>query len=255
MNDLERYYNKFNEDKRLLSRHGQVEFFVANHYIDEVIAGRRNLKILDVGAGTGRYSVRLADLGHDVTAIEYVNKNVSQIKMKSTKVVVKQGDARNLKVKDSEFDIVLLFGPMYHLFSKEDKLKVLEEAKRVVKPNGHILVMYLTNEYAIVTYALKEGHLKECISNGMLDENFKTHAEEKDLYSYVTLSDINELNKILNIKREKVIGVDGPTDYIRPVINKMDDEDFGTYKQFVLSLAERQDLIGASSHILDILKK
>ena len=255
MNDIEKYYNKFNEDKRLLSRHGQVEFFVANHYIDEIIAGRDGLKILDVGAGTGRYSVRLAELGHDVTAIEYVNKNVSQIKMKSDKVVAKQGAARNLKAKNNEFDIVLLFGPMYHLFSKEDKLKALEEAKRVVKQNGHILVMYLTNEYAIVTYALKEGHLKECLNNGMLDENFKTHAEEKDLYSYVTLSDINDLNASASITREKVIGVDGPTDYIRPIINKMDDDDFETYKKFVLSIAERQDLIGASSHILDILKK
>ena len=255
MNDIEKYYNKFNEDKRLLSRHGQVEFFIANHYIDEVIAGRKNLKILDVGAGTGRYSIRLAELGHDVTAIEYVNKNVSQIKMKSAKVVAKQGDARKLKAKDNEFDIVLLFGPLYHLFSNEDKLKALEEAKRVVKPNGHILVMYLTNEYAIVTYALKEGHLKECIKNGMLDENFKTHAEEKDLYSYVTLADINYLNEQLDIDRVKVVGVDGPTDYIRPVINKMDDEDFETYKKFVLSLAERHDLIGASSHIMDILMK
>ena len=69
----------------------QVEFFVANHYIDEVIAGRESLDILDVGAGTGRYSVRLAELGHNVTAVELVNKNVSQIKMKSNKIIAKQG--------------------------------------------------------------------------------------------------------------------------------------------------------------------
>ena len=255
MDEIEKYYNKFNEDKRLLSRHGQVEFFVAMNYINDIIGNRKNLKILDVGAGTGRYSVILSEMGHDVTAIEYVNKNVSQIKMKSDKVVAKQGDARNLKLKDNEFDIVLLFGPMYHLFTSEDKLKALSEAKRVVKPGGHILVMYLTNEYAIVTYALKEGHLKECKQSGMLDKNFKTHAEKKDLYSYVTLADINTLNDAIGNKRFKVIGVDGPTDYIRPVINKMDNEDFETYKHFVLSLAERQDLIGASSHILDILIK
>ena len=42
MNKLEKYYNKFNEDKRLLSRHGQVEFFVASKYIDEIIQHKKN---------------------------------------------------------------------------------------------------------------------------------------------------------------------------------------------------------------------
>ena len=97
MDELEKYYNKFNEDKRLLSRHGQVEFFVANKYIHDIINSRQNLDILDVGAGTGRYSVILADEGHNVTAVEYVKKNVSQIKLKSNKVTAKQGTALNLK--------------------------------------------------------------------------------------------------------------------------------------------------------------
>ena len=64
MDELEKYYNKFNEDKRLLSRHGQVEFFVTNKYIDNVIYNRKNLNILDVGAGTGRYSILYANKGH-----------------------------------------------------------------------------------------------------------------------------------------------------------------------------------------------
>ena len=161
MDLLEKYYNKFNEDKRLLSRHGQVEFFVAMEYIKKVIAGRKNLDIIDIGAGTGRYSVELAEMGHNVTAVELVNKNVSQIKLKSDKVIVKQGNALNLKFKDKSFDIALLFGPTYHLFSHEDKLKAILEAKRVLKKGGVMLVMYLTNEYAVITYALKKETCKK----------------------------------------------------------------------------------------------
>ena len=255
MDELEKYYNKFNEDKRLLSRHGQVEFYVALYYINEIIAGRKNLKILDVGAGTGRYSIKLADDGHQVTAIDYVKKNVSQIKLKSKDIVAKQGTALNLKFQDEEFDIVLLFGPLYHLFTKEDKAKALLEAKRVVKKGGHILVMYLTQEYAIVTYALKEGHLKECLANGLLDNNFNIHTKKENLYSYVRIDEINNLNNEAGLVRKKIVGVDGPTDYIRPIINKLDKEDFEVYKKYVLSLSEREDIIGASSHILDILQK
>lgn len=61
--------------------------------------------------------------------------------------------------------MVLVFGPMYHLYTKEDKVKALKEAKRVVKPGGIILVAYCMNEYSILTYGFKEGHMKESIRN------------------------------------------------------------------------------------------
>ncbi len=255
MNELEKYYNKFNEDKRLLSRHGQVEFFVAMNYIHEVIGNKKGLDIIDIGAGTGRYSVLLADEGHNVTAVELVNKNVSQIKMKSDKVKAKQGDALHLKAKDNSFDIALLFGPTYHLFSHEDKLKAINEAKRVVRPGGYILIMYLMNEYAVITYAFKEGNLQACLKQNKLDETFQTITDVRDLYSYVRLEEINRLKDDAELERVKIIGVDGATDYIRPVINKLSEEDFEIYKKYQLSICERSELLGASSHILDILKK
>ena len=256
MNELEKYYNKFNEDKRLLSRHGQVEFFVANHYINEMIAGRSELDIIDIGAGTGRYSVELANAGHRAVAVELVNKNVSQIKMKSDKVIAKQGDALNLKkFKAESFDIALLFGPTYHLFSHEDKLKAILEAKRVLKKGGKLLIMYLTNEYAMITYAFKEGNLQKCLKEGKIDENFNTVTSVEDLYSYVRLEEINKLQEESKMSRVKIVGVDGATDYIRPIINKMTEEDFEYYKKYQLSISGRPELLGASSHIMDILEK
>ena len=255
MNELEKYYCKFNEDKRLLSRHGQVEFFIASHYIHEMIGDRKNLKIIDIGAGTGRYSIMLAEEGHDVTAIDLVNKNVSTIKLKSDKVRAKQGSALNLKFNDNTFDITLLFGPLYHLFSHEDKLKAIEEAKRVTKPNGIIMIMYLMNEYAVITYAFKEGNLQKCLKENKLDENFQCITNESDLYSYVRIEEINSLASDSKLSRKKIIGVDGATDYIRPVLNKLSEEDFEIFKKYQLSICERPELLGASSHIMDILIK
>ena len=255
MNELEKYYNKFNENKRLLSRHGQVEFFVATNYINKVIGDRKNLKMLDVGAGTGRYTFYYADKGHDVTAVEPVKKNLSFILNANKKVVARQGNALNLKFDDNTFDIVLLFGPLYHLLSHEEKFKALAEAKRVTKSGGKIITMYLSNEYAIVMYALKEGHLMECIKNGKIDETFQTKTDEKDLYSYVRLEEINALTSESGLIQEKIIGVDGATDYIRPSINKLSAEEFEIYKKYQLSICERQELLGASSHIMQILSK
>ncbi|MBQ7307757.1 MAG: methyltransferase domain-containing protein [Clostridia bacterium] len=256
MNFLEKYYNKFNEDKRLLSRHGQVEYTITCKYIDELINNRQNLEIIDIGAGTGRYSIPLAENGHNVTAIELVNKNLSTIKLKSDKVVAKQGNALNLrKIESEKYDITLLFGPLYHLFSQEDKLKAINEAKRVTKKGGYILIMYLMNEYAIITYAFKEGNLQKCLKEGKLDSNFKCQTTEEDLYSYLRLEDINELYQKSGLERVKIIGVDGATDYIRPTLNKLSQEDFEIFIKYQLSICERPELLGASSHILDILKK
>lgn len=255
MNLLEKYYNKFNEDKRLLARHGQVEFSVATKYIKEVIGDRKDLNIIDIGAGTGRYSEYLANLGHNVTAVELVNKNVSEIKKKSDKIIAKQGNALNLKFKDESFDIALLFGPVYHLFSYEDKLKAILEAKRVVKKGGYILIMYLTNEYAVITYAFKEGNLEECLRTGKLTKDFEVKTSEEDLYSYDRLEKINKLVTDANLERYKIVGVDGATDYIRPVINKLSEKDFEIYISYQMSICERPELLGASSHIMDILKK
>ena len=66
---------------------------------------------------------------------------------------------------------------------------------------------------------------------------------------------INELNSICNLKRVKIVSQDGPSDYIRPTLNKMDSETFEIYIKYHLSICERKELLGASSHVLDILKK
>ena len=160
MTELEQHYNKFNEEKRLDSRHGQVEYITSMKYIHKYIeslkeetgCGNAGIKILDIGAGTGRYSVPLAEEGYDVTAVELVKHNLGLLKAKNSSVKAYQGNALKLKKFDNDqFDMVLLFGPMYHLFSHEDKLKALNEAKRVVRPGGIILVAYLMNEYSVIT--------------------------------------------------------------------------------------------------------
>lgn len=275
MTELEKYYNKFNEDKRLQSRHGQVEFITSMKYIhqcleklqemaafdDSLKAGtdKRNnadIKILDIGAGTGRYSVKLANEGYDVTAVELVKYNLGILKSKKSTVKAFQGNALNLKrFADETFDLTLLFGPMYHLFCFEDKRKALMEAARVTKPKGRIMVAYCMNEYCVLTYAFKENHIGECMEAGRLTDDFHSVAEEKDLYDYVRIEDIDRLNRASGLEREMIISPDGAADYMRPVLNAMDEQTFRLFIEYHLSICERQDLIGAGAHTLDILKK
>lgn len=256
INNLIDYYNKFNEDKRITHRHTIVEYTTAMKYIHEYLNKINNPKILDVGAGTGAYSIKLANEGYDVTAVELIKHNLMTLKAKNSPVKAYLGNATDLSMfKDNSFDMVLLFGPLYHLISKEDKLKALMEAKRVVKDGGYILVSYYMNEYAIITHGFKDNNILEAIKNNEVDESFHITPKETDLYSMVRLDDINELNSISNLKRIKILAQDGPSDYIRPALNKMDEETFKTYVKYHLLTCERPELLGASSHVLDILKK
>lgn len=259
MNDLELYYNKFNEEKRLNSRHGQIEFRTSMKYIHDMIDPTRpasEIKILDIGAGTGRYSVALANEGYDVTAVELVKYNLGILKSKKSSVKAMQGNALKLsKLKDNQFDITLLFGPMYHLFTYEDKKKALSEAKRVTKPGGIILVAYCMNEYSVITYAFKERHIVECMKEGRLDKDFKTLSKPEHLYDYMRLDEIAQLNADVALKRIKIVTPDGPANYLRPYLNQLSEEEFEFFFQYHLATCERMELMGAAAHTLDILKK
>ena len=264
MNEIEQYYNKFNEDKRLLSRHGRVEFYVTYTYIqrhlsavlDERKCAKSDIKIMDIGAGTGAYCIPLADEGYTVSAVEMVKHNLGILKKKTKLVDARQGNACNMKkYADDTFDVTLLFGPMYHLFSHEDKIKALSEAKRITKPGGVIFVAYVMNEYGVITYCFKERHIKEIMENHRLTEDFHTVSQVENLYDYVRIEDINKLNQQCGLKRKMIISPDGAADYMRQYLNKLDEEEFQYFLGYQLSICERQDLIGAGAHTVDILIK
>lgn len=251
--NLIKYYNKFNEDKRLTRRHGQVEFTTSMKYIHDYL--KKESKILDIGAGTGRYSISLSNEGYNVTAVELVKHNLKVIEKKNKKIKTILGNATNLNmIEDNTYDLTLLFGPMYHLISKEEKIKALKEAKRVTKKNGIIIVAYCMNDFAVIKHGFIDNNIKQCITNNEINSNFHVSPKETDLYSMVTLQDIDNLNKETNLTRIKIVSADGPTEYIRNVINKMDEETFNIFIKYHLSTCERMDLIGASAHTIDILK-
>ena len=282
MTELEQYYNKFNEEKRLQSRHGQVEYHTTMHYIHRYLDILKNrpenltkqdrgetdqcggtawhpvhtsLRIIDIGAGTGRYSVALAEEGYDVTAVELVKYNLGILKQKGANVKAYQGNALKLKrFADDSFDLALLFGPMYHLHSDEEHVQALSEAKRVVRPGGYVMVAYVMNDYSVIKYGFMENHIAERMKQGELTDDFQILHNENELYDYVRLEQINAWNAAAGLSRELMIAPDGPADYIRPVLNAMDEETFTLFLQYQLANCERQELLGASSHTLDILQ-
>lgn len=254
------YYNSYNEDERTKSRHGSVEFTTNMKYIRAYVP--QGGRILDVGAGTGVYSMALAMDGYDMHAIELVEHNIEvfreNLRACGAEIPVEQGNALDLgRFGDESFDAVLLFGPLYHLYTKEDKLAVLGEAKRVLKKDGHIFAAYCMNEATIIHECFRDdgSRMMDCLRKGMLTADYHCISKPADLFEMVRLEDIDELNREAGLRRVKIVASDLFTVYMRDKVDSFSDEVYQAYVKYHLSICERMDLIGATNHSLDILTK
>lgn len=255
---LEQYYGAYNEDGRLESRHGQVEFLTTMRYIHAYL--RPGMRILEIGAGTGRYSHALAREGYSVDAVELVAHNIDIFRQKTQpgeNITVRQGNAVDLHfLADDTYDITLLLGPMYHLFTQEDQLRALGEAIRVTKKGGVIFGAYCGNDATIIQFCFGRGMLREKRYQELVDPvTFKTASDPAELFQMYRREDIDALISHFPVTRLHYVGTDMMTNYMREAVDGMEQSLFDTYLRYHFSVCERGDMVGISHHILDVFQK
>lgn len=254
------FYNTYDEDSRLALKHGMVEFLTTMHYIDKYI--KSGDCVLEIGAATGRYSHTLARQGYDVDAVELVEHNI-EVFHKNTQsnenISITQGNAMDLSVfPDNKYDITLLLGPLYHLYNKEDKQQALHEAIRVTKPGGVVFAAYVISDGCLIDEGFHRGNINvsEYIEKGLIDPQiFAAKSEPKDLFELVRKENIDDLMSAFNVTRLHYVASDGLALYMREAVDSMDDDAFALYLKYHLATCEREDLVGVTSHAIDIFRK
>lgn len=254
------FYNTYDEDSRLILKHGTVEFLTTMRYIEKYI--RPNDHVLEVGAGTGRYSHALARQGYTVDAVELVNHNIEVFRkntLPNEKVTIIQGNALDLSsFSDNKYDITLLLGPLYHLYHNDDKRQALSEAIRVTKQGGIVFAAYVISDGCLLDEGFyhRNFNVAEYIKNGLLDaETFAAKSEPKDLFELVRKEDIDELMSAFSATRLHYVAADGCSLLMREAIDKMDDDIFDLYLKYHFATCERTDFVGITSHAIDIFQK
>lgn len=255
---LSKFYGSYDEDGRLLSKHGSVEYLTTMRYIEKYL--RPGTRILEIGAATGRYSHALAQRGYQMEAVELIPHNIEIFKEKTApgeNATIRQGNAKNLEFfADDTFDITLLLGPMYHLFTKEEQTQALAEAIRVTKPGGIIFAAYCGNEATMIQYCFGRGMIREKRYRDLIDPvTFKAASDPAELFELYRREDIDALMAEFHVERLHYVGTDLATNYMRATIDEMEDELFDRYLQYHFAICERDDLVGASHHILDVFRK
>lgn len=254
------FYNHYDEDSRLVLKHGSVEFLTTMRYIEKYIKPGHH--ILEIGAGTGRYSHALARQGYDVDAVELVERNIEifqQNTQSDEKITITQGNAMDLSsFPDNEYDITLLLGPLYHLYSTEDKQQALREAIRVTKQGGVIFAAYVISDGCLLDEGFKRGNISvaEYIEKGLIDaQTFAAKSKPKDLFELVRKEDIDDLMSAFPVRRLHYVAADGCALFMREVIDKMDNDTFELFLKYHFATCERKDLLGITSHAIDIFRK
>ncbi len=254
---IEEYYNNYDEDGRLLRKYCTVEFITTTKYIDQYLS--EGMKLLEVGAGTGRYSLHYAEKGFDVEAVELVEHNIELFKSKITpdmNVKVHQGNACDLCCYvDNTFDMTLLLGPLYHLYTLEDKRKALSEALRVTKPGGYLYVAFIMNDAVILNWGLQAGNLAKGMKDGSITEDFHCVGKPELLFEMTTIKEIYNLMEMFQIEKLHMVASDGVTYHYREEITNATDELFEAWVKYHLHTCEREDLIGYSNHTLYVGRK
>ncbi len=251
------FYRGVDEDGRLIrSRHGQLEHFVTMHYIRRF--AREGAKILELGAGTGRYSIALAKEGMDVTAVELVDSNLNILKENGKGIGnlhAYRGDATDLsRFSDGCFDLTLVLGPMYHLYEPKDVDRAIDEAIRVTKPGGVLLFAFLS-VYGILYANYFQGNWAAGQEENFTDDHRVRHFKEQLFTGY----DVREFEALFADKPVEYITTAGTDGSLEAIEDRADfsisDADFAAFSEWYLHFAEKRELLGSTHHLLYICRR
>ena len=247
-------YEIFDEEKRLQSPAAQVEFLTTVHYVERYL--QPGARILDVGAGTGAYSFYFAEKGYHVDALELADKNVRvfQEKMQDRNeldLTLRQGNAVDLSAYDNDsYDVVLLFGPLYHLHSQDDRFHCMEEAKRVCKPDGVIFFAFINNDMVVLTELDYDEHW---LSGDTYDhESFKVVDFP---FVFHTVDQCRQMLEEAGIQTIHEVASDGVSELMADRINALSEAEYQQYLRYHFYVCEKPEMLGHSNHLLFVGRK
>lgn len=249
-------YSEYDEDARLFSDRGHnVEYLTTMRYIQKFL--KSGAKILEIGAGTGRYCIELAKMGYDVTAVDLTPKHIEIMNSKTHGVKnfrCMVADALDLSMfEDQTFDMVLNFGPMYHLFNKKDKQTAVKESIRVTKKGGICMFAYLPCASFVIGYGLRHQAVARLFE--VMDRQGRPKDIPEEIFNCFYIEDFKKLFAKTGTKYLANVATDGMAYAMREWVEQLSEKDYQAFLDWHFMTCERPDQQGYSAHLLYICRK
>jgi ubiquinone/menaquinone biosynthesis C-methylase UbiE len=269
MDHVVQYYEAFDEWGRLDRE--PAEFIVNWHFMKQNLPKRGH--IIDIGAGPGRYSMKLAENGYQVALTDLSPRLVEIAKEKAKE----QGllgqfsafevvDARELsRFADEQFDAALMMGPLYHLQQEADRVSAIQQLHRVTKSDGTVYVAFMPRIRHVIASLLAPRQWKPNDSAAQIETFMDTglfnHTDQGRFTGayYFNIEEIEPFMESGGFETIKMIGSSNAG-------SLLNQEQWGYWKErgfaeldsimeLLKKTAENQYLLGISPHIMYIGKK
>lgn len=265
--EIQEHYESGNESQRL----NQDMYLPERARTQEIILryiNNKHCKIFDVGGGAGFFSFWLSRLGHEVHLLDPVQAHIDEAKIYSKKTNVALasitlGDARNVPACDNYFDLVLLFGPLYHLTKKNERLLALGEARRVLNKGGICLCVGISRWASLLDGYFRDfvqdPKFVEIMNKDLIDGQHRNPTNNPEYWTTAFFHRPKDLKQEIiesGLKFEKLLAIDSFGWLIPDLGNKFKDP---KYRDLLLksirSIEDNPSIIGVSAHIMGVATK
>ena len=262
VNFYERLPEEASEAPRLSVGWGQLELARTQELIQRHLPAPPKT-VLDVGGAAGIYSGWLGSLGYETQLIDPVPRHVHQARQDARIASAEIGDARQIVRPDESVDAVLLMGPLYHLTDRGDRLRALEEARRVLRSGG-ILFAAAIGRFASLLASLVGGFIDDPRFVPILEEDLKSgqHRNPTDEPAYFTTAFFHHPEELraeiagAGFEVMELVGVEGPGWLAAGFEERWaDPARRAQLLHLVRSVEHEPALIGLSQHLLAVGKK
>jgi ubiquinone/menaquinone biosynthesis C-methylase UbiE len=270
LSNIVEYYSKsLFEDGRLEVDFGGNIEWIRTIDIFERFLPHAPCTVLDVGGGTGVYALWLLLRGYEVDLVDIVPTHVQAAKQKlggsapNSKWTASVGDAINMDFPDSSMDIVLLMGPLYHAQKSDERLSILHEAKRVLKPGGYLFCTIISRFASfldgLVSGFIRDPEFRQIVEGDLQNSCHNNHTDRMEYFTTAYFQHPDELRKELiqtGFADIRLIGVEGLLWASMDWKSLRRDKDaWEASLEFMRVVESDNSVIGTSPHIMGIGKK
>jgi len=224
--------------------------------------------VLDVGGGPGVYALWLAQKGYAVHLLDVMPVHIEQARAASEQSAtplasLRVGDARELPFADSSADLVLMLGPLYHLTERDDRIRVLQEARRVLRAGGRVVAAgisrFTSTLDGLVHDYLDDDAFAQIAQQDLRDGQHRNPTNHPAYFTTAYFHHPEELKaevEAAGLAHEVTLPVEGPCWLLQDFDRQWGDaRRRARLLEAIRWLESEPTLLGASAHLLVVARK